>query len=1332
MKNLTKIFMAVAVSLFAFSCVQDSTEDLGVNINGQGVKELTLSLEESRTHLGEKAEGLYPLYWSEGDKISVNGVVSGEAVIGENPATATFAVEVVADKLCVVYPAAQGVGEGTTYPVAFAATQPYTEGSFASGTAPMYGYAADATAPIELKHLAGALRLAVKGNGEAITSVVAMSESGNLAGSFTVDCATGALTAVEATNTVAVTFAEPLVLGAEAKHIYFAVPAGKYGIFSITLHTETDKMTVKFDSEAKPINAGAVREFAEFAYAANTNDADDVFEIDSKEALIEFAKIAGTFYPRTKAVVTADIDMSGYDWTPIASFGEYEFDGGNCTIKGLNAPLFASSSATIKNVKLTDVSYTITNLPFSGAIVCQFYGSMDNCSASGAITINNSEYTPASFVNSYNDIAHAGLVGIASGASVTNCTNDIDIDIKALCNSSKKVKAEAGGVVGCASSESVFAYLVNNGDITYSGTALNANTYISGVIGKQDDSTLGIKNMDHCTNNGNVSSTAESVSSADILLAGITGTITKVTPADKFTYLTNKGAITLGGTAKSSRAAGMLTFNANGSYENCNNSGAITAAKGATCTGIYLSGLFSGTLHGGHSSNLHNTGNVTVEDNVTANGLIRISGVADGIGAVDAKQASLTTATNKGKITVKGATNTKTGNDGRIYASGITNQPSAVEMSQCQNLAEGVIDIKPKNLASGVMIGGVAAYISPAGSVVDQVIKLTDCSNAAAINVAPEVQGYCVYVGGITGQHWASKVDYNTIFTRVNNTGNITVAGGAFGTRTDHSVGGIMGFLNTEMDFEDCHNSGKVTFAPTGDNTGVMLGGFVGYIKARTEGTDVASASSFNNCSNSGTVTCTPTNLTGFSYIGGFAGCSDDGYRQVGVEIDTYTSCTNSGDVYLNGDGTIVSYFVGAFMGFTQNGATFTSCSATKDCSVNISVANVTTYGYSGWLAHCQHTAAGDKFLFDRCTNSSTTTVSTKNHKVSAWFSGLIGGNSQGGMKPTGSATYDIKDCVYDGTFNFTGKTSDQVGYGGLCQYPYAAGNIYTITNFKNKSTANISGSCKSTIAGGLSQYISATMIVDEKTEVSEKFNFSGTASKYLCYGGYWGNINHGVDTDSYKGTYSGTVTATGTLGSNLILAGISAQHKSVVNIDGVIYKGHIQAGTKEKGLTVNGDYIRIGGILSGSSTDYDDDGFVHDIKNVKSYGSITVENTTCTKGDACKIWIGGVWGYMPSSITGAESYCTITAIGLQGKVGMLAGSARTDAIKAIDCKVGGRILWRSENVSDEETGTNILVEEPGNLDASNWFKHIYSAEVTEAVAKGDGCELLTAQPTVQ
>ena len=106
MKNLTRLFVAVAVLFTSFACTTDVTEDLGVNLGGQTT--LTLSLEESRTQLGEKTDGVYPLYWSEGDQISVNGAVSNLLSAEEaGKASATFAVSGVTYPYSVVYPASE-------------------------------------------------------------------------------------------------------------------------------------------------------------------------------------------------------------------------------------------------------------------------------------------------------------------------------------------------------------------------------------------------------------------------------------------------------------------------------------------------------------------------------------------------------------------------------------------------------------------------------------------------------------------------------------------------------------------------------------------------------------------------------------------------------------------------------------------------------------------------------------------------------------------------------------------------------------------------------------------------------------------------------------------------------------------------------------------------------------------------------------------------------------------------------------------------------------------------------------------------------------------------
>ena len=105
MENLTKIFMAVVAGMFAFSCVTDATEDLGIEVGKGGVTEITVSLEESRTQLGERnADGKYPLYWSAGDQIAINGAPSKalEANYDGNTA-ATFSFDaVLAAPFCAV------------------------------------------------------------------------------------------------------------------------------------------------------------------------------------------------------------------------------------------------------------------------------------------------------------------------------------------------------------------------------------------------------------------------------------------------------------------------------------------------------------------------------------------------------------------------------------------------------------------------------------------------------------------------------------------------------------------------------------------------------------------------------------------------------------------------------------------------------------------------------------------------------------------------------------------------------------------------------------------------------------------------------------------------------------------------------------------------------------------------------------------------------------------------------------------------------------------------------------------------------------------------------
>ena len=186
MKTLTRLFVATAVLFANFACTTDVTNDLGAAVGGQ--TEITLSLEESRTQLGTEANGIYPVMWSEGDAISVNGTPSKSITIANGGKVATFTFDgVVNYPYNIAYPAA---AEGK---VLFAAKQSHTESTFANGAAAMYGYAEEGSAPA-LHHLTGVLRFAVKGEG-TLSQIVVKAQNGSIAGTYDVNCATGALTA---------------------------------------------------------------------------------------------------------------------------------------------------------------------------------------------------------------------------------------------------------------------------------------------------------------------------------------------------------------------------------------------------------------------------------------------------------------------------------------------------------------------------------------------------------------------------------------------------------------------------------------------------------------------------------------------------------------------------------------------------------------------------------------------------------------------------------------------------------------------------------------------------------------------------------------------------------------------------------------------------------------------------------------------------------------------------------------------------------------------------------------------------------------------------------
>ena len=956
MKNLAKIFMAVAVAMFAFSCVTDTTEDLGIEVGkGGGNTQITLSLEESRTQLGEKADGLYPVYWSEGDAIAVNGVISTPlAAEAAGQPSATFQVNGdVAYPYCVVYPAsaAATVEEGgevtepapvTAYPVTFANVQPYTVGTFAPQSAPMYAYTVEAAegevqSPIQMQHLTGVLRFAVVGNGEAVSTLTVKSLSSKLSGAFTVDCTNGTLTADEsAESTITVTFPEGTVLGEEPLVVYVAVPAGKHGEIWATLRTAEDKMTVKFNSDVKPIVAGNVREFAQFTYCANEGDDDaSVFEIDSKEALIEFARIASVFAPCTTAKVVANIDMSGYDWKPIEGFGKYLFDGGKAdgfSINGLNAPLFGTTAATIQNLNLTDVNITITDRTQAGAVACNLTGAaMTNVSASGALVVNNTTFTTTASMANFDVINYGGLVGIAGGVAFENCENRVNITVQSIVDvdwavaaventSTAAPRGTIGGAVGAAHSKSSFTNIDNYGTITIAKSVYSNYTYVGGILGAMTTKTSlpapAVTTITGCDNHGKISTDVSDGKAEEgyiqitlgyLKMGGICANM--AANMTDFSNNHNHAAIHHKAWAGETGMAGIIATQNYSAVVNCTNNAPIT--NSGRVSFLQIGGIVGDDGFAAITNCTNNeagdlTQEATLDTGMGASANVYIGGIVAGneaaqdtITDLDPAANAISGCYNKGDITLSGYVNS-------VFLGGINARECGLNIVNSHNSG----NIKHIGVHRGnFYMAGISGLNAPS------VVGSTNSGDITICGTAEDpliLDNQCI-ITGISGT-------VSGVLKNCSNSGDITVDYINQTSSNNMNVFGIVTTANCSTEkIYNCDNSGNISIAETGAITktggNLFVGGCLGSVNNYL----------VEGCDNTGNITIGSNSPLRTTYISGVA------YKAAKGIYD----CTNKGAITANGD--------------TEN----------TETQVALHVGGITNNAY-GYMAECENLTGGN------------------------------------------------------------------------------------------------------------------------------------------------------------------------------------------------------------------------------------------------------------------------------------------------------------------------------------------------------------------------------------
>lgn len=294
MKNLLYAVVFLLTAIFC-GCQTDNTTD--VQHNGDGTT-ITITLPESRTSLGEKEGTTYPVYWSEGDRIAINGVSSQDVSINaDDRSKATFFIdESVKYPYSITYPYTSTT-TASSPKVVVPTVQNYTEGSFESGSTPMCGYLAEHSNRVTLKHLAGVLRFPVKAssNGIVLKSVVITSKDGvKLSGEFAVNCSAATMSATaNATNTITYNLPNNFTLSTSQESVfYIAIPAVNIGDCTIEfIESSGEKMTCAWSD--KSVKAGIVREFKTITYKRGINGGLEPLESEDDTLIINYPTVYG-------------------------------------------------------------------------------------------------------------------------------------------------------------------------------------------------------------------------------------------------------------------------------------------------------------------------------------------------------------------------------------------------------------------------------------------------------------------------------------------------------------------------------------------------------------------------------------------------------------------------------------------------------------------------------------------------------------------------------------------------------------------------------------------------------------------------------------------------------------------------------------------------------------------------------------------------------------------------------------------------------------------------------------------------------------------------------
>lgn len=264
--NWNSIRLALPL-LLAVACVKEIPRQTD---SGQESGTLTVCLPETgtKTALGAKADGKYPVLWKEGDCLSLNGYPSLPLSLqdaGSSSAGFVFRGGLAAP-YNLLYPVS---GEADL--VVFPASQMHVEGGFDPAAVPMWGTSNSYTS-VSLRHFFSLVRISIKTETARVLKSITLTALGGepISGSFRAGtdgngAFDGSLQVENGRPSVLYSFGdEGISLAAGQTAVaYISIPIGNYsaGFKAVVQSSEREYRQLRFFSDGRKVAPGKVLEF---------------------------------------------------------------------------------------------------------------------------------------------------------------------------------------------------------------------------------------------------------------------------------------------------------------------------------------------------------------------------------------------------------------------------------------------------------------------------------------------------------------------------------------------------------------------------------------------------------------------------------------------------------------------------------------------------------------------------------------------------------------------------------------------------------------------------------------------------------------------------------------------------------------------------------------------------------------------------------------------------------------------------------------------------------------------------------------------------------------